>query len=123
MNVWLRKNNRYSEYGTDIYKSQYDFEDYYDNGDIDAILSKTQNTRLLSKNDKKYIQEYDNNKRVHIDHKTNLYECNKIFRNMMDNVITNNMCITLPNKDNEQMYIFDTKMKESFYEFIKKHSL
>lgn len=126
---WLKKNNKLSELddSNNNYISKCEYDKYYDDDDIDIELNQDNEIDFLDDEERKKYQNYKSNK-IYFDSKTNIYECNKIFRNLIDCTINNNLYLVTPNiKPNDELcydekYIFDKSMKQSLYEFIKFYS-
>lgn len=116
MCTWLssQRNEIYIDDYPFTYSQKYDDSLYNNDGDIDDICKEN------------YI--YDTNDTDDTD--TNLYECNLLFKQMVDMANDMDMDINIPDVDENGMItettckkIFNKKMKESFYEFIKNNSL
>lgn len=145
---WLKK---YNDNDIEFYESQYDFLNYYDEPDtnlnsIDSDIVEITNPLMhngdsdLSDDDfesidDNYVQKYDNyvqkydNYNVYIYPHMNLYNSDMLFRKITDEVLKNNMSLSVPVYNTEtnkydfiEDYIFNKNMKKSFYEFIKNHT-
>ena len=126
---WLKKNNEFDICDKDIYKQKYDFNQYYETNDIDMQLNDHMMVNIINdientQNTNQFLESYKN-KNIYLHPNKNIYECNKIFKIMIDQVIDNNMHIKIPQQDNDtgetkykKGYIFTKNMKHSFYNFI-----
>ena len=116
LDTWLnsQRNEIYIDDKPYTYIQKYDESTYID--DIDTY-SDSDNC-----SDSDSIESEDPN--------TNLYECDILFRQMIDYANDMNMEIDIPNVNDIGMIddivsknIFDKDMRESFYRFIKNNSL
>lgn len=126
---WLNKTNKYyNNYSTKPYLSKNDLNYYYYKNDPDIELNQNHMIDILHADEQKYIQYYKNNK-FYLDQSTNIFECNKIFRNLIDETLEYDLYLNIPIIGNnnkiyyESQNIFDKNMKKSFYDFVRNYSL
>ena len=128
---WLKKKHKYTDtLDHKFYNSKYNYNAYYNkNKDIDEELKDKffSDNPIIDEEVYKYTQKYKESK-IYFDKNKNIYECNQIFKELIDTTIENNFILKVPiKKENEILisneYIFDKNMKESLYLFIKKYSI
>lgn len=129
LSKWLEKKN-YNEIPNTINTSK--FIDYYDMNDIDIKMNDTYMIDIINNSDiydeyvekcEKFMEIYKNpNKDINvlIPINTNAHIVNKIFKDMIDCAIENDLKI-LDIENEREVPIFNKAMKTSFYNFCKRY--